>query len=117
MVIGTLLQTTVSALAAYALARKKFRGGAIISLTILSTMMLPDEVISIPLYLILQKDIPIIDASLYNSYAGLILPIVGWAFSIFLLTEFMKAIPVTWKMLPVWMVPVNYKFSRMWCCH
>lgn len=93
VVVGTILQTTISALAAYALARKKFRGGAIISLAILSTMMLPDEVISIPLYLTLQKEIPIIDASLYNSYAGLILPVVGWAFSIFLLTEFMKAIP------------------------
>lgn len=30
---------------------------------------------------------------LYNSYLGMILPIVGWAFSIFVLTEFMAAIP------------------------
>ena len=93
VLIGTVLQTLVSALAAYALARKKFKGAAIVSLAILSTMMLPDEVISIPLYLILQTKLPIINASLYNSYAGLILPIVGWAFSVFLLTEFMKAVP------------------------
>ncbi|MEF2072629.1 carbohydrate ABC transporter permease [Consotaella aegiceratis] len=93
VVIGTALQTMVSALAAYALARKKFRGAAIVSLAILSTMMLPDEVISIPLYLILQAKLPVLGLSLYNSYAGLILPIVGWAFSVFLLTEFMAAVP------------------------
>ncbi|MBD8892212.1 carbohydrate ABC transporter permease [Roseibium litorale] len=91
--IGTVLQTTVSALAAYALARKKFRGAAFISLAILSTMMLPDEVISIPLYLILHQKIPLLGVSIYNSYAALILPLVGWAFSVFLLTEFMKAVP------------------------
>ncbi|SHN08122.1 carbohydrate ABC transporter permease [Roseibium suaedae] len=91
--IGTVLQTTVSALAAYALARKKFRGAAFISLAILSTMMLPDEVISIPLYLILHQKLPLLGVSIYNSYAALILPLVGWAFSVFLLTEFMKAVP------------------------
>ena len=91
--IGTVLQTLVSALAAYALARKKFRGMAIVSLAILSTMMLPDEVIAIPLYLILQAKIPVLNVSIYNTYAALILPVVGWAFSVFLLTEFMKAVP------------------------
>lgn len=92
-VIGTALQTLVSAMAAYALSRKRFRGMAIVSLAILSTMMLPEEVIAIPLYLTLQAKIPIIDASLYNTYFALILPVVGWAFSVFLLTEFMKTVP------------------------
>lgn len=93
VIIGTALQTLVSALAAYALARKKFRGMAIVSLTILSTMMLPEEVISIPLYLTLQAPIPVLGVSLYNTYFAMILPVVGWAFSVFLLTEFMKAVP------------------------
>ncbi len=93
VIIGTILQVLVSALAAYALARKKFRGMAFVSLAILSTMMLPDEVIAIPLYLVLQQELPIINTSIHNTYWAMILPIVGWAFSIFLLTEFMKAIP------------------------
>jgi multiple sugar transport system permease protein len=93
VIIGTVLQTLVSALAAYALARKKFRGAALVNLAILSTMMLPDEVISIPLYLILHAKIPVIGVSIYNTYAAMILPIVGWAFSVFLLTEFMRAVP------------------------
>jgi multiple sugar transport system permease protein len=91
--VGTVLQVGVSALAAYALARKQFRGAAIVSLLILSTMMLPEEIISIPLYLVVQAQLPVIDASIYNTYAAMVLPVVGWAFSIFMLTEFMRAIP------------------------
>lgn len=93
VVFGTFLQVAVSALAAYALARKKFIGAALVGLLILSTMMLPEEVIAIPLYLVVQQKLPVLDASLYNTYLGMILPIVGWAFSIFVLSEFMKAIP------------------------
>jgi len=78
---GTILQVSVSALAAYALARKKFVGLAWVSLIILSTMMLPEEVIAIPLYMVINWKLPFIDASLYNSYLGMILPVVGWAFS------------------------------------
>ncbi|UHS63843.1 carbohydrate ABC transporter permease [Agrobacterium vaccinii] len=94
VIVGTGLQVTVSALAAYALARKKFRGAAVVSLLILCTLMLPEEVIAIPLYLVMQKEIPIINVSIYNTYLAMILPVVGWAFSIFMLTEFMRAIPL-----------------------
>jgi len=90
--IGTVLQVSVSALAAYALARKRFRGAAAVSLLILSTMMLPEEVIAIPLYIVLG-DLPLLNISLLNTHAGMILPVVGWAFSIFMLTEFMKKVP------------------------
>lgn len=106
---GTVLQVSVSALAAYALARKKFRGVALVSLVILSTMMLPEEVIAIPLYMIINWRLPLIDASLYNSYLGMILPVVGWAFSIFVLTEFMSAIPKELEEA----APTNGRFSSM----
>ncbi|UCF21950.1 MAG: carbohydrate ABC transporter permease [Ralstonia sp.] len=93
VVVGLALQITVSALAAYALARKKFAGAGVVSLLFLSTMMLPEEVIAIPLYLVLGK-LPVVHVSLLNSYLGMILPVAGWAFSIFVLTEFMKAVPM-----------------------
>lgn len=92
VVVGTLLQVAVSALAAYALARKKFRGLALVSFLVLSTMMLPEEVIAIPLYMVLGN-LPLLNVSLHNTHLGMILPVVGWAFSIFMLTEFMRAIP------------------------
>ncbi|WFS04551.1 carbohydrate ABC transporter permease [Rhizobium tumorigenes] len=94
VVVGTALQLMVSALAAYALARKKFRGAAVVSLLLLCTLMLPEEVIAIPLYLVMQKELPIVHVSIYNTYFAMILPVVGWAFSIFMLTEFMRAIPL-----------------------
>jgi multiple sugar transport system permease protein len=90
---GLVLQVTVSAFAAYALARKRFAGTAVVSLMILATMMLPEEVIAIPLYLVLGK-LPLLSVSLLNSYVGMIVPVAGWAFSIFVLTEFMREIPV-----------------------
>jgi multiple sugar transport system permease protein len=65
----------------------------VVSLLFLSTMMLPEEVIAIPLYLVLGK-LPVVHVSLLNSYLGMILPVAGWAFSIFVLTEFMKAVPM-----------------------
>lgn len=91
--IGLPLQVTVSAFAAYALARKKFRGAAVVSLLVLSTMMMPEEVIAIPLYLVLS-DVPPFGVSLLNSYAGLILPVAGWAFSIFVMAKFMREVPI-----------------------
>ncbi len=87
VLFGTALQLSVSALAAYALARKRFRGLALVSFLILSTMMLPDEVIAIPLFLVLGQ------LGLQDSYLGMILPVVGWGFSIFMLSEFMRAVP------------------------
>jgi multiple sugar transport system permease protein len=88
-----LLQLTVSVFAAYALARKKFRGRAVLSLLFLTTMMLPEEVIAIPLSLVLG-DVPVVHVSLKGSLLGMILPLGAWAFSIFVMTEFMKEIPL-----------------------
>jgi len=92
VLVGTVLQLSVSTLAAYALARKRFRGLAVVSFLILSTMMLPDEVIAIPLFIVLGK-LPLVGVSLHDTHLGMILPVVGWGFSIFMLSEFMRAIP------------------------
>lgn len=93
--VGLTLQLTVSALAAYALARKKFRGAALVMVAIMATMMMPEEVIAIPLYLIIGKiPNPVTGGTLLDSYGGLILPLVGWALPIYILTGFMKRIPL-----------------------
>jgi multiple sugar transport system permease protein len=112
---GLLLQLVVSVFAAYALARKKFRGAAVTMLLILATMMLPEEVIAIPLSVVLAdlpaplhelvpfhlaylldgmgREIPS-DINLIGTYAGMILPIGAWGFSILVMTEFMKEVPL-----------------------
>ncbi len=86
--VGLTLQITVSAFAAYALARKRFRGASLVLLAILATMMMPEEVIGIPLYLVVGR------MHLLDTYPGLILPIVGWALPIYVLTGFMRRIPL-----------------------
>ncbi|WP_309113731.1 carbohydrate ABC transporter permease [Saccharothrix sp.] len=88
-----LLQLSVSVFAAYALARKKFRGQALVLLAVLTTMMLPEEVIAIPLSLVIG-DLPVLGISLKGTLLGVILPLGAWGFSIFVMTEFMKEIPV-----------------------
>jgi multiple sugar transport system permease protein len=94
-VVGLALQLTVSTLAAHALARKRFRGSTFVLLLILATMMMPEEVIAVPLFQVLGKiPQPLTGGTLVNSYAGLILPLVGWALPVFVLTGFMRRIPM-----------------------
>ncbi|WP_341977639.1 carbohydrate ABC transporter permease [Microbacterium sp. LTA6] len=90
---GLLLQVIVSVLAGYALARKKFRFSALALVAILATMMLPDEILALPLSILLA-DIPFLHINLMGTLAGMIVPIGAWAFSILVMTEFMKDVPL-----------------------
>jgi multiple sugar transport system permease protein len=90
---GLLLQIAVSVSAAYALARKKFPGLRLVFLLILSTMMLPEEILAIPLSLVLA-DVPVVHVNLIGSLLGMIVPVAAWAFSILVMTEFMKEVPI-----------------------
>lgn len=89
VVSGTavLLQTTVCALAAYALARFEFPGAGLLLVIFIGTMMVPEETIMVPLFLLFRS------MGLLNTYGGMILPIVPWGFSVYLLTQFFREIP------------------------
>ncbi|MFB8076969.1 carbohydrate ABC transporter permease [Streptomyces sp. NPDC056013] len=89
---GLLLQVAVSVLAGYALARKRFRGMTLAFVAILATLMLPEEILAIPLSVILA-DLPVVHVNLIGSLAGMIVPVGAWAFSILVMTEFMKEVP------------------------
>ncbi|MFE7275318.1 carbohydrate ABC transporter permease [Streptomyces sp. NPDC057623] len=89
---GLLLQLVVCTLAAYALARHRFRGQALIMLLFMMTLMLPEEVIAIPLSLVLG-DVPVVHLDLKGTVWGVILPLGAWGFSVMMLTEFMRDIP------------------------
>ncbi|MFC7535108.1 carbohydrate ABC transporter permease [Actinoplanes sp. GCM10030250] len=91
--VGLLLQILVSVSAAYALARHKFPGLRLVMLLILSTMMLPEEILAIPLSLVLA-DVPVVHVNLIGTLAGMIVPVAAWAFSILVMTEFMREIPM-----------------------
>src|SRR2546423_4112785 len=85
---GLLLQMIVSVFASYALARKKFRGAAIVMLVVLATMMLPEEVVAIPLSVVLS-DLPVLHVNLIGSYLGMILPPGPRGFSDIVMNAFM----------------------------
>lgn len=83
----TLSNILIGSLAAYGLTRFRFRGREAIFLLILSTLMLPVEVVLIPLYVLVHG------FGWLNSYQGLIAPIALDAFSIFLLRQFLVGFP------------------------
>lgn len=88
-----LLNLIFSSLAAYPLARMKFRGKNLIFTLILSTIMIPFQAIMLPIYLIVLK-LHLIDSyGIINGYLGLILPFGVNAFGIFLMRQAFLQIP------------------------
>ncbi|MFC5955577.1 hypothetical protein ACFP51_14120 [Streptomyces pratens] len=89
---GLALQVLVSVSAGYALARKRFRGSATVLVIVLATMMLPEDVLAVPLSVLLA-DLPVVHISLVGSLAGMIVPVAAWGFSILVMTEFLTSSP------------------------
>lgn len=81
------VQITTSALAGYAFARLYFRGKNAIFLVYLATMMIPFQVIIVPMFIEMRQ------LGLIDSYLGLILPMIASAFGVFLMRQAMLAIP------------------------
>jgi putative chitobiose transport system permease protein len=75
-------------LAAYPLARLRFRGKGAIWAIVLSTLMIPFQIVMIPLYIIT------VQLNLVNSYAGIILPNIVSAFGIYLLRQALRGVPL-----------------------
>ncbi|NJO95385.1 MAG: carbohydrate ABC transporter permease [Hyellaceae cyanobacterium CSU_1_1] len=84
----TALQIITSALAGYALARLKFKGKQAILLLILATLVIPFQLLVIPIFVILKW------AHLINSYWSLILPTAASGFGIFLMRQYFSSIPL-----------------------
>jgi multiple sugar transport system permease protein len=83
----TVLQLLICALAGYSLAKFSYRLRDLIFIAVLSTMMLPMEVVMVPTFLIVKK------LNWLNSYEGLIFPMAVEAFSIFLMRQFFLSFP------------------------
>ncbi len=83
----TLLVLTVDSMAAYALSRLNLRGGKWIFAIILATMMVPGQILLVPVYLILSK------LHWLDTPWALIVPAGAGAFGVFLLHQFFKGIP------------------------
>ena len=74
-------------LAAYPLARLDFGGKNLIFTSIVSTIMIPFQIVMIPLYILT------VQLGLRNSYLGIIFPGIASAFGIFLLRQAFQSVP------------------------
>lgn len=86
--LGTTVPSLViNCLAGYAFARYSFKGKNFIFLMFLATMMIPFQVIMIPLFLEVHS------LGMYDSYAGLIIPRIASAYWIFLMRAAYQQLP------------------------
>ena len=86
-VASMLLTCLTSALAGYALAKKRFIGRHLVFTLIVCAMALPKQVILIPLIREMSA------LKLYNTMSAVVYPIVGWPFGVFLMKQFAESIP------------------------
>ncbi|MDG4802261.1 carbohydrate ABC transporter permease [Micromonospora sp. WMMD980] len=88
-VLVTLGRVFFDSLAGYALARLRFRGRAGLFAAVIAVMAVPGVVLLIPKFLVLKQ------IGLYDSYAGLIVPLLADAAGVFIMKQFFESIPVS----------------------
>lgn len=85
--VTVVVEVILSILAAYAFARMKFVGKNLLFMILLSTMMVPGEVLLVPNYITLAE------LKWINTYNALIIPWVVSVFAVFLLRQHFLTIP------------------------
>jgi multiple sugar transport system permease protein len=88
-VLVTLGRVFFDSLAGYALARLRFTGRAGLFAAVIAVMAVPGVVLLIPKFLVLNQ------LGIYNSYAGLIVPLLADAAGVFIMKQFFESIPVS----------------------
>nr|WP_322743579.1 carbohydrate ABC transporter permease [Romeria gracilis] len=86
-VITVGLNLVFCSLAAYPLARLAFRGREVIFSVIVSTILIPFQIVMIPLYILT------VQLGLRNTYLGVIFPAIASAFGIFLMRQAFQTVP------------------------
>ncbi|GAB3278615.1 carbohydrate ABC transporter permease [Kineosporia babensis] len=84
---GTLITLVAASMSAYAFARLKFRGRNVLFAAFLATLMIPQEVLVVPMFSLMQE------FGWVDSYQALILPWAFTAFGVFLMRQFFLTIP------------------------
>ncbi|MBZ4486078.1 carbohydrate ABC transporter permease [Microbacterium sp. cx-55] len=76
-----------NSLAGYALARLRFRGRGVVFAALVAVMAVPTVVLLIPKFLVINQ------LGIYDSYAGMILPLLVDAAGVFIMKNFFESIP------------------------
>ncbi|CAN5266573.1 carbohydrate ABC transporter permease [soil metagenome] len=85
--VTTVVQLVTSSTAAYAFSRLPFKGRGAVFAVYLATMMIPLQVLIVPLFVELKN------FGLLNTYIGALLPTFASAFGIFLLRQAVNQVP------------------------
>jgi putative chitobiose transport system permease protein len=85
--LTVVLNLLFCALGAYPLARMEFPGREFIFSAIVSSILIPFQIVMIPLFILARN------LGLVNSYLGMIFPALASAFGIFLLRQAFQAVP------------------------
>lgn len=85
--VGTLVVLAASALSAYAFACLRWRGRDSVFLIFLATLMVPQEVLVVPMFILMQE------LGWVDSFQALIFPWAFTAFGTFLLRQFFRTVP------------------------
>lgn len=91
----------INSLAAYAIARLRFKGANTILAALIATLIVPFETIALPMlflvdklpYVYFENGALVFQQGWMNSYAVQIVPFIASAFSIFLFVQYFKSIP------------------------
>ena len=86
-IVATLLTLAVNSMAAYALAKYNFRGRDTLFLVTLATIMIPLQVIFLPVFQVVSS------LGLVNSLWGMIIPACATPTGVFLLRQYMLGLP------------------------
>ncbi len=86
-VIAVAITVFINLLAGYTFAKYQFPGRDVLFLLLISTLMIPIQVIMVPEFLIVSQ------LGWVNTYAGVIAPRAAEAFGIFMVRQFMVSIP------------------------
>lgn len=86
-VLVTLGRVFINSLAGYALARLEFRGRGLVFALLVAVMAVPGVVLLIPKFLVIKQ------LGIYDTFAGMIIPLLADAAGIFIMKNFFESIP------------------------
>ncbi len=105
------LVVVTAAMAAYPLARMRFRGRGVVFGLIVATLFVPPVILIIPNYLIVG------DLKWLDTLAAVIVPTAASAFGVFFLRQFfLSPARASWRRLPASTARTSSRSSPGWCC-
>ncbi len=86
-ILATLLTIVINTMAGYAFAKYRFPGSTFFFMFFMATLMLPLEVLMIPIFQVIKK------TGMYNNFLGLIIPPAATPAGVFLVRQYFLTVP------------------------